>query len=279
MALDRHVQLVVENAVDAMTLDDTGTPAVATMPVTNLQNQYRGRPMRRIGTAMTITGTLPEVKVASAFALAWHSLPGNGDFRLRLYLDPTPGTDLVYDSATQMIGTIIPLGVLKIGVDALGDTYEQPSIQPSIAPLFFDKVGYRSFQLDINAPGVASFDISRLFLGESFRPVINYSYGKPFETVDPSDHIETGGNSLVTIPRDQFRRARVNLQHLDRSERERLSYELVRISKQGQIFLALDPGETGLLRIEQILIGKRESDVTMTQRDAVFYEHELVIRE
>ncbi len=279
MALERHVQMVVGSAIDTMTLATPSTPAVASMPVTNLQNQYKGRPMRRVGVDMNIQGVAAAPDYASAFALAWHNLPGAGDYRLRLYNSVTPGVGQVYDSGVLPVATPIPLGVFKLGVDPLGATYEQQSIHPSIAALFFDPIPYQSFQLDINAPGAASFDIGRLFLGQSFQPQINYVYGQPFETVDPSQHIVTGGGSLVTVQAEQYRRARVNLQHLDRAERERLSYELVRLGKNAQILLALDPGESGLLKIEQTLIGKRESNAAFNRRDATFYEHELIVRE
>ena len=279
MALERHVHILVGSDIDEMTLTDTGSVAEATMPVTNLQNEYRGRPMRRTGTAMTIKGNRTTVKYASAFALAWHNLPGNGDYQLRLYDDENQGGNQVYDSGVLTVATPIPLGVWKMGIDALGATYEEQSIHPSIAALFFDAVAYKSFQLNINAPSVTDFDIGRLFLGHAFRPLINYSYGAPFTTIDPSEHVRTGGSSLPTITRDAYRETEIDLRHLDRAERERMSYEQNRLGKAPQIFIALDPGETGLLRIEQMLIGKRTNDVAMTHRNASYYAHKLIVRE
>ena len=279
MALDRHVHMIVGSAIDDMTLTDTGTPAESTMPVTNLQNQYRGRPMRRTGTAMTVKGNRSTVDYASAFALAWHNLPGDGDYRLRLYDGEDQTGNEVYDSTVLTVATPIPLDVWRMDVDPLDATYEQQSIHPSIAALFFSPVLYKSFQLDINAPGATDFDIGRLFLGNAFRPLINYDFGSPFKTIDPSEHVRTGGSSLITVRRNAYRQAEIDLRHLDRGERERLSYEENRLGKSPQIFLALDPGETGLLRIEQMLIGKRLNDVEMTRRNADYYEHKLIVSE
>jgi len=266
MGLDRHLHMILNNDLDDLTL--TVTPgAVGSLPVENLQKQARGKIMRVNGTSAVITANRPTVAaVASGFGLARHNLKNSATVQLQLFDGENQTGSVVYDSGAVSVGTPIPWGVMRPGIDPWGATYEDDSNLPAIFSLWFSDVAYRSIQVDVSAPDNTTIDVGRLFLGWAFVPSVNYNYGSTFEFIDPSKHTRTAGGSLRTERVEAYRRAVIDLEWLPGNERERLSHELERIGKGGDILVALDPGESGRLGLEQVMVAKRISDNRMTQR-------------
>jgi len=266
VGIDRNLHMILGNDLDDLTLSASPAP-VATLPETNMQKQARGKIMRVNGTSVAITANRPTVAAyASGFGLARHNLKNSSTVRLRLYDDQNQTGNVVYDSTALSVGTPIPWGVMRAGIDTWGANYEDDSGLPAIFSLWFDAVAYRSLQIDVSAPDNTDIDIGRLFMGWAFAPTVNFNYGSAFELIDNSKHTRTAGGSLRTENVEAYRRASVDLQWLTDIDRERLSHELAKATKGGDILLSLDPGLGGRLGLEQTMIAKRVNNSTFTPR-------------
>ena len=263
MALKSNLHIIHGSDLDAENLTVTPAP-VASLPATNMQKQGRGRITRIMGTSATIKANVIGT-TADGFALANHNLENTATIRLRLYDADNQSGNLVYDSGVMPVATIIPWGVMRPGLDAWGFAYESAGM-PKIFSLWFDLTAYKSLVIDVSSPDNTQIDIGRLFIGSAFVPAINYNWGNGIEWVDPSKHTRTAAGSLKTHSIRAYRRFTYDLGHLSNEERERLSYDLERVTKSGDVLICLDPTATGRTALEQTMIGKRVSNNNIATR-------------
>lgn len=261
MELDR-LHLMLGSDLDDLTI--TTTPAADTnFPADNMQKSARGKFFRYTGTSSVIKASVGESDpslYANGLAVGRHNLKNSSTVRLRLYDAINQGGNVVYDSTALGVNTIIPWGAFRAGIDPWGASYEDTSNIPKIFSLWFTAIAYKSIQIDVSATDNTTIDIGRLFLGFAFIPKSNFSWGSEFEWVDPSLQTRTAAGGLKTEKRDPYRRFTFDLDWVEDTERERLSHELEKTGRSGDVFIALNPNATGRLKLEKTMIAKRISN-------------------
>ena len=239
-----NVRIIFPNIADDATL--SCSPAeVAALPVTNLQDQTRGKVWRSNGviSAQHIYGDLAGYQNCSALALVRHNLTATGTYRLRLYDQTGQAGTLLYDSGTVTLGgTILGWGAFDWGTDPWG----AGSLQDWPVPYFvvwFDTVNALSFdlQLDDTANPDGYLEASRLVLGHYFEPEVNAGAGLEMAWMEQSKQSRTEGGTLRTDERDPYRRFALHLPRLTAAERTTLLDRLRRAGLRNDIFLSCAP--------------------------------------
>lgn len=276
MAMSKNLHLIPGSDLDAATLN-LSPAAVNSLPATNMQRQGRGRISRVLGSNLTIRANVVAT-TANGFAIANHNLENTGVVRVRLYDGENQTGNMVYDSGAQPIATLIPWGVMRPGLDPWGYSYDSVGM-PKIFSLWFELTAYRSIRIDIESPTNDYIDIGRLFIGTAFVPSKNYNWGNELEWVDKSEHTRTAAGSLKTKQVKAYRRFTYQLSHLNNEERERLSYDLERRTKAGDVLICLNPAATGRTALEQTMIAKRVNNNSIATRHTAVAQTKHIFEE
>ena len=120
-----------------------------------------------------------------------------------------------------------------------------------------------SYRITISDPDNPDgfIEVGRIIAGETFSPKFNVSYGLELEYQESSEHRRTEGGSLRTIGDDSLaRRLPINLDWLEAPDRRRMSDELLRIGKRGDIYISVFPESGGLDEAEYAFMARRENN-------------------
>lgn len=272
-----NVRLLFPNVADDAAL--SCSPAeIAALPVTNLQDQTRGRVWRSNGViaAQHILGDLSGFQNCSALALVRHNLTATGTYRLRLYDQTGQTGTLLYDSgAVTLGGTILGWGAFVWGTDPWG----AGSLQDWPVPYFvawFPTVRALSFDLELTdtANPDGYLQASRLVLGAYFEPECNADAALEMSWEEQSKQVRTEGGTLRTDEREPYRRFAMILPRLTASERTTLLDRLRRAGLRNDLFLSCAPemsadlerDYTGLVKLTAIpTMAPGEPDTFRTQ--------------
>jgi hypothetical protein len=269
---DQNLHMITSSDLDGLAVTVTPTADVE-LPAANMLDPRRGLSMRVSGTPTAI-----EIKFtreisdsgfyASGFAMARHNFPVGSTARIRLWDGINQTGVLVYDSGAIETAVVIPWGAFLAGIDPWSDAYELGI--PGIFSHWFDAVGYKSLQIDIDftpvtSPALPFIDIGRLYIGWAFVPTINMARGASITWVDKSIHNRTAGGGLRTENIDAYRKFDLDLNWMPVSDRERLSHLLERVGKGGDMLISLDPTATGRTSLENTMVGKRTVDNKISQ--------------
>lgn len=243
-----NVRMITPNDADAATL--TAAPAaVATLPVTNLQDPTRARLWRSTSTAaQTINGSWAASYSVSGFALVRHNLSPNATLRLIVYSGANQTGAVLYDSGAVAIGTMIGWGDLVWGIDPWGGANQFVNWAYAFTTLWMTSVvSARSFALTLTDPSNPDgyIQASRLFLGRYFEPLINMNFGLTMSWEESSKQQRTDGGTLRTDSFDPFRRWTCSLANLAESERAQLIEIVRRIGMRDDLFISFFPGAGG----------------------------------
>jgi hypothetical protein len=283
-----NLRIISPNEVDGATL--TASPAmVATLPVTNLQDQTRARVARSnaVLSGQHVLGDFVAAKIISGMAIMRHNLTATGTVRLKLYSGFGQTGTLVYDSGALSRGGVLyewgggDVHQLEWGIQPWGaDTFEDWPV--AYTDLWFAEVGARSFDLEFSDPanGDGYIEASRLFLGRYWSPDSNFSYGVKITSVDLSTLERTDGGSLRTDAVETFRRWEISLEWLDAMERARLM-DIVRVAgKSADMFVSCFPTDADQ-ELEQDYAGavKLAQDAGLTRNYATNYRADTLVLE
>lgn len=246
-AASANVRIITPNDADAATL--TASPAaVATLPVTNLQDPTRARLWRSISAVpQTIFGDWADAYSVSGFALVRHNLTPNATLRLKIYDGPGQTGMMLYDSGNTAIGTAIGWGELVWGRDAWGGSNIFSGWAYAFTTLWFSADYARSFSLTITdtANPDGYLQASRLFLGQYFEPLMNFDYGVSLGWEESSKQQRTDGGTLRTDAFDPYRRITFSLSNLGDGERAQLMEIARKVGMRDDLFLSCFPGQGG----------------------------------
>jgi hypothetical protein len=263
MALSDKLNILFPMAVNDASLTVTPTP-VETLPESGLLNSRRDRFMRVLGTTATIKLNANKLDVASGLALGYHNLIDGSTIRIRLYDGFNQTGSVTHDSTALSAGTIKPFGEWVPGVDPANAEWQLGDIFPQHYFYSFSQVTYQSIQIDIAAPYNTEIDIGRLMLGFVFEPKWNYEWGSKWEWIDEGD--ENTASSC-------YRAFTFDLNDLENFENDRYEYEKIKTTKQGDLLLCLQPSATGLERLKNTAICKRNTDISRTRHRANANKH------
>lgn len=255
MVLSPNIRLIIDNFHDSAALTATS----AAMPVEYTQLSGRSYVWRSADTAeQVITATLQGGQYIDAVVIYRHNLSSAASVRVELL----NGSEVVYDSGTTSAAELITPPDLRIGIDPWGATYGDKIPVP--LTMFWTPIttvtGYR---ITLNDPAnpAGFLQVSRIVAGLSFSPRINAAYGTQLTWQEGAEQRRTEGGSLRTITGSGLARLlSVDLQHLNNSDRVRLTTELVKRGMQADVFVSLYPEQGGVKEIEHAFLARRNGD-------------------
>lgn len=240
-----NIRIITPNDGDDATL--TASPSmVATLPQTNLQDISRAKVARTTSLAsQDIKGAWTSARVISAAAIMRHNLTSSGTWRLRLYSDAAWST-LVYDSGAVVACPPKLLGELVWGVDPLGASIFT-GWALAFSSMFFTAVGAQSFTITLSdaANPAGYMEVSRLFIGGTLEPVINFEWGHDIEWRETTQQERTEGGTLRSDDREPFRRIAFTLAALNEGERAKYLEFTRKAGLRKDFFVSMFPGVGG----------------------------------
>lgn len=239
-----NVRIITPNDADTATL--TAAPAMlASLPVTNLQDQTRARVARTDGlpATQTIYGNWPAPKPISAFAIVRHNLSAAATVRFRAWDGEDQTGTLLRDSGAVQLGEDIPgygefaYGMVPYGASVFSDW------PVAFYSYWFDVVIARSFQIDITDVGTVAgyMEASRLFVGKYFEPLVNFNWNGDCHWEEDSTQERTGGGTLRTDAKPPYRVWQFNLDYLTSGERATLMQICRQIGLRNDLFISMYP--------------------------------------
>ena len=269
--MGKNLRLIIKN------VHDTGyvTATSEALPAAYSQRSARVKPWRSVGTdPQTLTTALPKAEYIDSVVIYRHNLTGSATARLRLFKS---GVE-VRDTGVVASSDIIPLGVFRFGVDPWGATTTGAVPIQQIA-FWIPLTLADEYRITINDPTNPDncLEIGRIIAGETFSPKFNPSYDLTLEWQEASEHRRTEGGSLRTVGDDSLaRRLPIDLNWLDARDRRKLSDQLLRIGKRGDVYISVFPEKGGLDEAEYAFLGRRENDYSHTHNFYNNWKSQLV---
>jgi len=273
-----NLRLITINQTDLATLSALPA-AVATLPVTNLQNDMRARVMRSTSTAdQQILGDLPSPDVADGISLARHNFSTQATVQVRLFDGVGQTGSCVYDSGAVDVVEPIAVGVFRVGIDAWG---AKALPYADIWTHWFPAVAYRSFEITISDGGNVDgyLQAGRLFLGLSLSPSSNFDWGSALEFIEDTRQESTAGGTLRSEGGNQRRRFPFDLSLMSPSDRERFVNELRRVGMMKTVLISAYPGAGGALEADHTLVAKMSSAPRYSTVQGGYFQSKFVFDE
>jgi hypothetical protein len=242
MALSDKLNILFPMAVDKSSISVTPA-AETTLPEANVFNTRKDRFTRVVGTSAVIKFNANSSELISGLALGRHNLDNGSTVRIRVYSDFDQTGTVQHDSTA-----------LALAIDSsMGD------LLPQNYYYSFDEVSFKSIQIDISAPTNTQIDIGRIMPGYVFEPSWNYEWGSKWQWVEEGDD---------NISSRRYRVFTFDLNELTNTENDRYEYEKMKIGKQSDLLLCLQPSATGLELLKNTAICKRVNNINRTRHRA-----------
>lgn len=250
------MRLITVNAADSATLN--ATPAmVSTLPVANLQTQYREQLARTVGTSTQLIEMAWATPVPlSAFVLYRGNFSGSARWQVQVYADATMA-DLLYDSGAAYASAPKTLGDLIWGVDALGATFYDDWGYTISALWFAPVIGkYARITLSDPANPDSYMQASRLFAGAYVETAHAPELGAAMGWQETSVQTRTEGGTLRTEPGSHFRTLEITTRLLPENDRVRLSDLFRQTGLRGDLYVSIFPELGGAVERDHQMQGK-----------------------
>lgn len=269
-----NIRFVINNQHDTATLTATSEAT----PIDYTKDQKRGRVWRSTdATAQLITGTLPSPTHANSLVIGRHNFSSDATLRLILKNGAIP----IYDSGSQSVEELIPCGVWRAGIDPWGATFND-QIKPQIGTLWFDIQSFDNYELTITdtANPNGFYEVSRIFLGLSFEPTVNFSMNNQLEWFEDVEHERSAGGSLHSNSSSGvYRRLTIPLDWLNEADRTALLSNFYGAGKGSDLYVSCYPEAGGMKEIEYSFIAKRENNYSVKHNIRNNWQSQLVLVE
>ena len=267
------------NAIRNATLSVSPAPAPS-LPVTNLQNSVRTRPMRtQDASAHTITAEWSVPEVVSALVMWRHNLSDAATWRIRGW---SSSDELVLDTGYEPAVPLKTYEDLDYGVDPYGAAmFTGWPVDAKFARAYFNPIKAARITVEITDP--ANHDgyiqIDRLMAGRYISPVVNFSYGSGFRWVDESERQRTRGLSMRSVVRPQYRRLSFDLNWLSESDRPKIVEELRAVGITGDVWVSMWPEVGGARERDHSAVTPLTEFPEFSRRSAVATAASVVLEE
>ncbi|WP_041523592.1 hypothetical protein [Gilvimarinus agarilyticus] len=258
--MSNNMRMLIDNLWDTATLSVAAGTEVSSLPVANSQIYGRSKTA-----AITPDGAgnsqftfeLGSLQLIDGLVLYRHWLSDLATWRVELF----DGTELtgtrVYDSDTVPAVATKTLGELNWLVDTLVVSvfgnwpfkFSQCWMPPTFA---------RSGRITISdtdaRDGLHEFD--RVFLGRSFQPTFNFSYGHQHQWLSAEAQRVTAAQSVFSTARPRHRRVAFSLDYLSEQERPHMSEAIRSVGITKDFFISMFPETGGRNEIEYAMSAK-----------------------
>lgn len=268
------MRLIIDNLHDGATLTATSEA----LPIAYTQRSGRSYVWRSTDTDdQVITGTLSSVQPLDGLVVYRHNLSPAAMIQWELLSDG----DVVYDSGMTTTAYLVTPPNLRVGIDPWGLTYSDalPANQTVRWPglQFADQ-----YRITISDPGNPDgyIQVGRIVAGFAFSPQYNPAYGLSLTWQEDAEQRRTEGGSLRTITSNgKSRLLNIDLNHLPGGDRTRLTTELVKVGKQGDVFVSVYPEQGGIKELEHSFISRHENDYSHTHNFYANWQSNLSLAE
>lgn len=242
---------LMDNWADRATL--AASSSAAAMPVSNLQDPQRTTVYRSgAGGTQTIDITLPaDAPPIQTFALVDHNVSISGTVRLQAWTDALGGAVQVFDQTIKTYTPVYGYGQQAFGADLYGG-YSQyvaglslgealsvlrPILVASVAPALTALY----WRVTLNDVALSYYQVGRLYLGPSWEPLVNYSWGSTLRRESRTRRIESRAGQYYSNPRTDRTIAEFKFEWLSQGDRDRLWISLMRLGDSEPWILCLLP--------------------------------------
>ena len=257
MALNK-LNILFPIAVDETSIT-TSTAASATNPAKHLFNSRRDKIMRVYSNALTIRVNANKLDLISGVCLGGHNLGEFATVNIRIYndfIDNQNSETKIYDSFALQANVIKPWGEYTPGVDKWAAEYQLGDLmQQNFYHRLPKQLAWKSIEIVIMT-NQTYIDIGRLMIGYVFEPTWNYSNNAKFQFFDDGTDLVAG---------DTYRQFIFELKQMSSQENDRYEYELIKLARQGDALVCLNPNATGLDYLKSTVIMKRKNDISRFQ--------------
>lgn len=254
------VRLLLKNKWDEAELVAVTGTEISTLPLTH--SQLYGRSLTAGITpdesgVSAIEFNLPELTLLSGFVLYRHWLSNSAKWRLELFDGLNCSGIQLFDSGLIDAIPTKTLGELDWLVDPLVasafDTWPFKFSQLWFSDVFAFS-GRMTLQDEYGRDGIHEFD--RIYMGVTFQPSFNFSWGSEFAWQTTAKQKETAAGSVFAAAKPKTRQLAFSLDYILESERPHLSaaFQDVGISKDW--FISLYPELGGIKEIEHAMAAK-----------------------
>lgn len=210
--MNNNVIFMADNMIDRASVI-AASSELATLPVTNLQNHQRTSLWRTDGNtgqaSVDITLSATEGNV-SGIALVDHNLSLAGSIHIQAWSDALDGANLVVDEVIQPYSPVYGYGE-QLFDEGLFGGYADFGPFNSFSPRSFIRV-ISFLQLDVSVDAdywrITFIDSTpdylqcgRIFIGEAWQPITNYSWGGKLLRQSQSKKRESRGGQNYSNPR------------------------------------------------------------------------------
>lgn len=250
------MKLIWSNIADTATA--TVSPsAVATLPVTNLQQQGRSNVWRSTSTAdQTIRLTWATPQPFNAAVLYRTNVTSAATWRIKAFSDAAWTTN-IYDSGSLAMLPAKPLGDLLFGIDVLGaSVFSGWSL--SFAQHFCETYYVQSLEIIVSDPtNTAGYvEAARLYVGAALETDRQFSYGLTLAWRENTRTSRTDGGTLRTDRFSNFREMYGDVRKMSQTDRSSLTEVMRRVGMHTDVFITAHPGVGGTLERDHAFAAK-----------------------
>lgn len=268
------MQIIPRSLTDDATLT-VAPAAVADLGPENLQISDRGRVLRVLADAASVTATLPQLRRLGGVVLWRHTLSSVGTWRVRAY-DDVDGTGvLVYDSGTLAAVPSKVLGDLDWGVENLG----APLASVDFSSVTFNLVIARSLVIDLTDAGSPLIQIGRLFAGVPINLTYAIDWDSSLAWQSETRRQRTASGGLRVEYEGVYRRMRFRHQWVLPTERAIVADLLRDTGNRAELWISQRAGEGGRFESDHAMIGFLSENPFLTRMRGVRYGTDFDIEE
>lgn len=253
-----NIRFIITNHHDSAYV----TATTEALPAAYTQRSERVRTWRSTDASeQVITASLASAAFLEGIVLYRHNLSSSA----RVRVEVLNGEDVAYDSGEVNVSGLIPLGEFRFGVDPWGAT-STGDLPIKQAPFWFRSMAATDYRITINDPDNTDgyIEIGRIIAGPVISPKYNPPYGLQLEWQDFAEHRRTEGMSLRTTGEGIARSLPVDLNFMDRYDREALSSAFLRNGKRSDIYVSVYPEQGGFGEGEHAFLARRENNFAHT---------------
>lgn len=254
--MTNNMRMLIENDYDDAVLTLSKGSEGGAMHLSN--TQIYGNELRFVSTDLdvVITGNFDIARLLSGFVLYRHNLSDAATVRLEVFDSLNQTGNIVYDSGAINPAPQRTFGEWDWRIQTLvSSAFERWHI--TSMPLWFDEVFGLSFRISISDPTNTSgeIEVTRIYMGRTFTPTHNFSWGQEMQLASGSTQIRTDGGSLYTQPQKQYRKISLKLT-LNNTDRSVFFDAIHHVGIDRDFFLSLYPGLGDQRELEHAFAGK-----------------------
>lgn len=273
------MRILFGSATDAWTLASSNM--VSTLPVTNLQSQYRELVARSTQCDnVLIEGFGPGPTALSMICLYRCNFTSTATWKVDIYADSSMAT-LLYTSGTLYASRPKALGELDWGVDPLGATL-YTGFGSVISTLYFPTVFPQYFRITLQDPANPDgyLQMSRLFAGPYFEPAsIGPETGATLTWNETTTNDRTEGGTLRSEPGVSYRSMSLRLGLMEARDRLKVSDGMRKMGMRGDGYISVFPGTNDSLERDHQMQFKLPKINPITIQSYFRYENQLDLEE